>query len=289
MREAAKNLEFEKAGRVRDQLRGAPDDHRGTGVRLGRALDRDAIGLHREGERVALQWLPFREGRLEAGRVHIFSTELPDSEVLGSFLTNFIAATRSCRARSSSRTSRTIATRSRSGSRRSATGLWSWRSRKVGMRNARSQWLSRTRRSRSPRAKAWRPRPKNLWNDCAIALVSRSARPRSIASTSRLCRGAPRWPRESASSRGFPTKTPIAATRSRGSPVRTISPRWPRSSGARSAATSRSRRSPISWSSTAGAASSTPRSARARTRGVRGRHGRARQGSRHVERRGIPT
>jgi excinuclease ABC subunit C len=87
MKEAAAALEFEKAAALRDRLEALRQTTEPQGVRLGRALDRDAIGIHREGERVAIQWLPFRGGRLEGGEVHLFSTELPDAEVLSSFLT----------------------------------------------------------------------------------------------------------------------------------------------------------------------------------------------------------
>ncbi len=87
MAEAAAALEFERAASLRDKLQALRQTTEPQGVRMGRAIDRDAIGLHREGERVAIQWLPFRGGKLEGGRVHLFSTELPDPEVLGSFLT----------------------------------------------------------------------------------------------------------------------------------------------------------------------------------------------------------
>ncbi|HKE00600.1 MAG TPA: excinuclease ABC subunit UvrC, partial [Planctomycetota bacterium] len=87
MEEASAALDFERAATLRDKLEALRETMEPQGVRLGRALDRDAIGLHREGERVAIQWLPFRAGRLEGGRTHLFSTDLPDAEVLSTFLT----------------------------------------------------------------------------------------------------------------------------------------------------------------------------------------------------------
>lgn len=87
MHAAAANLEFEAAARVRDQLEALRTTTETQGVRLGRAMDRDVIGMARDGGRVALQWLPFRAGRLEGGRVHIFNTDIPDAEVFNSFLT----------------------------------------------------------------------------------------------------------------------------------------------------------------------------------------------------------
>lgn len=87
MAEAAAALEFEKAASLRDRLEALRQTTEPQGVRLGRAVDRDVLGLHREGGRVAIQWLPFRGGRLEGGKSHLFTTELPDEEVLGSLLT----------------------------------------------------------------------------------------------------------------------------------------------------------------------------------------------------------
>lgn len=86
MAEAAAALEFERAARFRDQIEALKTTTEAQGVRLGRAIDRDVIALVREGGRVAIQWLPFRGGQLEGGRCHLFTTNLPDDEVLGSFL-----------------------------------------------------------------------------------------------------------------------------------------------------------------------------------------------------------
>ncbi|HKE00738.1 MAG TPA: excinuclease ABC subunit UvrC [Planctomycetota bacterium] len=94
MRQAAERLEFERAAAVRDRLDALRQTTEEQGVRLGRALDRDAIGLAREGGRVAIQWLPFRGGRLESGHVHVFSTELPDAEVMSSLLTQLFRGDR---------------------------------------------------------------------------------------------------------------------------------------------------------------------------------------------------
>lgn len=87
MREAAANLEFEKAARVRDQLEALRTTTESQGVRLGRAIDRDVVAIHRDGDRVAIQWLPFRGGKLEGGKTHLFTTDLPDPEIFNSFLT----------------------------------------------------------------------------------------------------------------------------------------------------------------------------------------------------------
>ncbi|MBI3817793.1 MAG: excinuclease ABC subunit UvrC [Planctomycetes bacterium] len=87
MAAAAARLEFEKAARCRDQLDALRTTTEAQGVRLGRSIDRDIIGLCREGERVAIQWLPFRGGKLEGGKSHLFQTDLPESEVFNSFLT----------------------------------------------------------------------------------------------------------------------------------------------------------------------------------------------------------
>jgi excinuclease ABC subunit C len=89
MRDAAANLEYEKAAKLRDHLEALRTTTEAQGVRLGKSLDRDVLGLHRDGERVAIQWLPFRDGKLEGGKSHNFNSELPDAEILGSFLTQF--------------------------------------------------------------------------------------------------------------------------------------------------------------------------------------------------------
>ncbi|MFN0205422.1 MAG: excinuclease ABC subunit UvrC [Planctomycetota bacterium] len=87
MADAAKNLEFERAARLRDSLQALRTTTETQGVRMGRATDRDVLGLEREGARVTLQFLPFRQGRLECGKLYKFTTDLPDSEIISSLLT----------------------------------------------------------------------------------------------------------------------------------------------------------------------------------------------------------
>jgi excinuclease ABC subunit C len=91
MAEAAQNLEFERAARWRDALQALETTTESQGVRLGRSLDRDVFALEREGGRIAMQFLPFRGGRLEGGRIYQFTTDLPDDEVFNSLLTQVYA------------------------------------------------------------------------------------------------------------------------------------------------------------------------------------------------------
>ncbi len=87
MEAAAAALEFETAARLRDQLTAIETSLEHQQVVDSNALDQDVIGMYREGGQVEFVVLHVRQGKLLGTRS--FSArgmELPDAEVLGSFL-----------------------------------------------------------------------------------------------------------------------------------------------------------------------------------------------------------
>jgi excinuclease ABC subunit C len=90
MKDAAKRLEFERAGQLRDQLHAIGRSLEKQRTVLGELLDQDVLGFHREGGLLELQLLFFRAGRLTGGRSFSFSKqEFPTEELLGSFIDQY--------------------------------------------------------------------------------------------------------------------------------------------------------------------------------------------------------
>lgn len=89
-REAAQ-LNFETAARIRDQLESLRATTERQAVSSERGVERDAIGLYREGEQAALAVLRFRQGGLQAVRSHLLESDLPDEELVSAFLTRLYA------------------------------------------------------------------------------------------------------------------------------------------------------------------------------------------------------
>ena len=91
MTAAAQNEDFEHAAMLRDQWRAVQRSlERQNTVILGSRRDLDAIGLHREGARVAIAVLRFRSGTLLGARGYALpGQEFPDADVLGGFLRNY--------------------------------------------------------------------------------------------------------------------------------------------------------------------------------------------------------
>ena len=84
---AAEALEFELAARYRDQLDAIERSLTPQKVVLNEALDIDAIGLYREGERVFVQVLRITNGVLIGSDSYpVKKTLLPDAEVIDGFL-----------------------------------------------------------------------------------------------------------------------------------------------------------------------------------------------------------
>jgi excinuclease ABC subunit C len=92
---AAEGLRFEEAARVRDsmqlieRLAEKQTAHDAPGTK-----DRDAFGLHREGDLAAVALVPFREGRMQDARAFTFrGVAEEDGELLGRLITQLYSAT----------------------------------------------------------------------------------------------------------------------------------------------------------------------------------------------------
>jgi excinuclease ABC subunit C len=87
MREAAGDLRFEEAARLRDQLQAVARSLEVQRVMLGDGADRDVVGLHREGPDLVLQVMVMRSGRLIDARAFPFKGQaVGDPELLSQFL-----------------------------------------------------------------------------------------------------------------------------------------------------------------------------------------------------------
>ena len=90
MKSAARDLEFERAAQLRDQLQAIGRSLEKQRTVLGDLLDLDVLGFHREGALLELQLLFFRAGRLTGGRSFSFSKqEFPTEELISSFLDQY--------------------------------------------------------------------------------------------------------------------------------------------------------------------------------------------------------
>lgn len=87
MQEASDNLEFELAARYRDQLESIEQVLERQVAVNSNDVDQDAIGYYREGDRVTMQVVYIREGRMEGARsFSLKNQEVADEAVLSSFL-----------------------------------------------------------------------------------------------------------------------------------------------------------------------------------------------------------
>jgi excinuclease ABC subunit C len=94
MEEAAERLEFERAARLRDQVRAIQRLGEWQAVDLGRYLDADIFGLAREGPDACVQVFFLRGGNV-IGRDHFAldgTQDEPEEAVLASFLSQFYQA-----------------------------------------------------------------------------------------------------------------------------------------------------------------------------------------------------
>jgi excinuclease ABC subunit C len=90
MRIAAESLEFERAARYRDQMRAVEGSLEPQQVVLGREVDQDVFGLHREGGWLEIAVLFVRRGRMVGSRTFGFDEQaIPDAEVLSTFCNLF--------------------------------------------------------------------------------------------------------------------------------------------------------------------------------------------------------
>ena len=94
MAQAAEDLQFEMAGRIRDQINAIENTTTRQRAFTSKEVDRDIIGLARNGTDVCGAVLQVREGKL-LGKEHFFLTapeEATESETLGAFLTQYYLA-----------------------------------------------------------------------------------------------------------------------------------------------------------------------------------------------------
>ncbi len=87
MMRASQDLEYELAAHYRDQIRAIEKVLEQQVAVTTKSVDRDAFGYHREGDRLTIQLLFIRGGKLEGARSFSYKDqEFPDREVLSSFL-----------------------------------------------------------------------------------------------------------------------------------------------------------------------------------------------------------
>jgi len=86
----AEHLRFEEAAQLRDQLRAIEKSLERQGVVSPDFVNRDVVGLYREGPAVEIHLMRTREGRLiEAKRYSYSKLELPIAEILSHFATQY--------------------------------------------------------------------------------------------------------------------------------------------------------------------------------------------------------
>jgi len=87
MRQAAREMRFELAAVYRDQLRAIEKVREEQRVVTMDDIDRDVLGLYREGELVEIAVLHVRAGKLaDVATYSIKQTEIPDEEIVSAFL-----------------------------------------------------------------------------------------------------------------------------------------------------------------------------------------------------------
>ena len=93
MMAASEELEFELAAHYRDQVASIEKALERQQAVSTDFVDRDVFGLHREGDRLSIQVMWVRGGKLEGARAFAYKDQaFPDQEVLSSFLNLYYAA-----------------------------------------------------------------------------------------------------------------------------------------------------------------------------------------------------
>ena len=93
MYEASDDMEFERAANYRDQILSIKRAlERQTAVTVEK-IDRDVVGFHREGDRLTVQLMFVRGGKLEGAKSFGYKDqEFPDQELVSSFLNLYYAS-----------------------------------------------------------------------------------------------------------------------------------------------------------------------------------------------------
>lgn len=95
MEEAAAAERFEEAARLRDRVRAVERTVERQAMVSTRFVDRDAFGLAADGNRLEVQVLHVRQGKLLGGNAYGFGdVKVPQSDALDSFLSQFYAGDR---------------------------------------------------------------------------------------------------------------------------------------------------------------------------------------------------
>ncbi len=93
MKQAARETRFELAAAYRDQLRAVEKVREGQRVVTVDDIDRDVVGLYREGELVEIALLHVRRGKLaDVGTYSIKQAEIPDDEIVAAFVAQLYGA-----------------------------------------------------------------------------------------------------------------------------------------------------------------------------------------------------
>jgi excinuclease ABC subunit C len=92
MQEASKELRFEEAARIRDQLFAIERSLERQKIATTEMIDQDVFGLYREGDRLLIYVLFVRHGRISGGMSFPFTgQEFPDTELIASFANLYYA------------------------------------------------------------------------------------------------------------------------------------------------------------------------------------------------------
>jgi excinuclease ABC subunit C len=91
---ASEAHDYEVAAKLRDQIRAVERTIENARVISSGQLDRDAFALARRQDRLVVEVLTVREGRLLGARAHAFASPLEEDEVLTSFLVQYYGSDR---------------------------------------------------------------------------------------------------------------------------------------------------------------------------------------------------
>lgn len=93
MKEKSDSLRFEEAGRIYEKIKAIEETLEAQKITSYQFSNQDVFGYYREKDTVAIQRLHVRDGRLEGGKVDLYSGQvLPDEEILDSYLNQYYSS-----------------------------------------------------------------------------------------------------------------------------------------------------------------------------------------------------
>ena len=93
MKKKSDSLRFEEAGRIYNKIKAIEATLEAQKITSYQFTNQDIFGYFREGERLAIQRLYVRDGRLEGGKGDLFSGQiLPDEEILSSYIHQYYSS-----------------------------------------------------------------------------------------------------------------------------------------------------------------------------------------------------